>query len=455
MKRVEHLELDFTNPDGTPRMWTVLIGENGTAKTTILQAIAMAAAGRTWVNDLARPIVPSLVPIKRGKGLEVEARFAFSDLGRQFGDHAGPNGLPEGVGLVSRINLDRDYSTLLGHDAYSGSGSGVPRLRTRELSPLDRARARGSPHWFVAAYGVSRALPIAGEAPDLARPAVDRLRPFFQPRVGLTSIDFIDVFGPKSGRGKRFEAALNKILVGTDILPDDVVQIELGGRSAATRPDRARFRNSFIQRSGSRQVRVPMDGIAHGMQSTLAWIADLVGHVMYEADAHLNAEDMEGVVLLDEIDIFLSPSWQTRLVPALRKTFPRLQFVVTAHNPGILSSFSSSEVVHLKVDPADGLVKRFAPDERTGKLEPVDSPGDIATQPDPSTLSGSEIYESYFGLPPGPLNPEGAARRELAALRSVPWRTPTQDQRLAELEAKLAEQERGVEEPGAEPGSTE
>ncbi|MCB9745375.1 MAG: AAA family ATPase [Alphaproteobacteria bacterium] len=255
--------------------------------------------------------------------------------------------------------------------------------------------------------------------------------------MSLTSIDFIDIFGPKSSRGKRYMAALNKVLIGTGLLPPDVEKIDLRGWSGASSPGRVPYRNSFIQVVGKRRVRVPMDGIAHGMQSTLAWIADLVGQVMYETEANVEAADLEGLVLVDEIDVFLSPAWQVRLIPALRKTFPRLQFIVTAHNPGILSAFAPDEVVRLKVDRVTGLVKRFAPDEHTGTLEPVDSPGDVEAQPDPRELSGSELYENYFELSMGPLNPVGAKRRELAALETVPWRTPTQEHRLVELRAEL------------------
>lgn len=59
LKRLREFELDFTHA-GQPRMWTVLIGENGTAKTTILQAIALAAAGSRQVNTLAKPVVRHL-----------------------------------------------------------------------------------------------------------------------------------------------------------------------------------------------------------------------------------------------------------------------------------------------------------------------------------------------------------------------------------------------------------
>ncbi|MBK7757544.1 MAG: hypothetical protein IPI35_14300 [Deltaproteobacteria bacterium] len=54
-KRIKKLELQFPPPlhEGTPRErepWTVIIGENGTCKTTILQVIALASAGREQMN---------------------------------------------------------------------------------------------------------------------------------------------------------------------------------------------------------------------------------------------------------------------------------------------------------------------------------------------------------------------------------------------------------------------
>lgn len=47
IKCFEDISLDFRNPDGSTRLWNVLIGENGTGKTTLLQAIAIALMGES------------------------------------------------------------------------------------------------------------------------------------------------------------------------------------------------------------------------------------------------------------------------------------------------------------------------------------------------------------------------------------------------------------------------
>lgn len=57
MKLIRELQLDFLR-DGEPRMWTVLVGENGLGKTTILQAIGMLASGVDRANQMAK--VPAL-----------------------------------------------------------------------------------------------------------------------------------------------------------------------------------------------------------------------------------------------------------------------------------------------------------------------------------------------------------------------------------------------------------
>lgn len=44
----------------------------------------------------------------------------------------------------------------------------------------------------------------------------------------------------------------------------------------------------------------------------------------------------EGIVLIDEIDLHLHPSWQRSIVPALRRTFPNIQFIITTHSPQVL-----------------------------------------------------------------------------------------------------------------------
>ncbi|MCO6491065.1 MAG: AAA family ATPase [Phaeodactylibacter sp.] len=55
-----------------------------------------------------------------------------------------------------------------------------------------------------------------------------------------------------------------------------------------------------------------------------------------------------GIVLIDEIELHLHPSWQRSIIPALEATFPNIQFVVTTHSPQVLSSLKQENVFILE-----------------------------------------------------------------------------------------------------------
>jgi energy-coupling factor transporter ATP-binding protein EcfA2 len=64
----------------------------------------------------------------------------------------------------------------------------------------------------------------------------------------------------------------------------------------------------------------------------------------------LPVEHAEGIVLIDEIGNHLHPTWRMRIVTALKKGFPRVQFIATTHEPLCLRGLDNDEVVVLKRD---------------------------------------------------------------------------------------------------------
>ena len=62
-----------------------------------------------------------------------------------------------------------------------------------------------------------------------------------------------------------------------------------------------------------------------------------------------------GVVLIDELDAHLHPSWQRKIVPLLRKTFPNVQLICTGHSPMIVGGCLEGEVSLLRA-PSDGRI---------------------------------------------------------------------------------------------------
>ncbi|PKG40365.1 AAA family ATPase [Psychromonas sp. Urea-02u-13] len=54
-----------------------------------------------------------------------------------------------------------------------------------------------------------------------------------------------------------------------------------------------------------------------------------------------------GVVLIDELDMHLHPKWQKTIIEDLKRTFPKIQFIVTTHSPFIIQSLKTDEVLNL------------------------------------------------------------------------------------------------------------
>lgn len=436
LKRLHDLTLSFEHADGSPRMWTVLIGENGTGKTSILQAIALAAAGQLRVNDLVGNSFVHLVDRRQTEALQIDASFSFtpSNLERRQQLHPlHPDPLPAELQLQSSVSLEREETSLRAHAWYSDNPSGA---LAGGRDPLDNARSKETPRWFVIGYGVRRNLPLAGRIPDLARPSVDRMKSLFDSEHALTSTSFLSHF--VESKALEYSAALKSAIIDTDVLPTDLANLELRGQGGVAKASDLIERERFHQTLGTTNVKVPAIALAHGYQSTIAWIADLVGHILLESDeSGVTPKDFEGLVLIDEIDLYLHPKWQAQLIPALRKTFPKLQFVATTHSPVVLGSLVPDEVVRLKADDRSGHVQRITPDADTGEWDPVDKPADLDTQPDPRMMTATEMYRDYFGLDRLTLNPLGEELRAYTALANHPSRNDHQQQTMQALRKKL------------------
>lgn len=63
-----------------------------------------------------------------------------------------------------------------------------------------------------------------------------------------------------------------------------------------------------------------------------------------------NAYKTHGIVLIDELDLHLHPKWQWKIIEALEKTFPNVQFIATTHSPIILSSYKGDSIIYVSKD---------------------------------------------------------------------------------------------------------
>lgn len=101
---------------------------------------------------------------------------------------------------------------------------------------------------------------------------------------------------------------------------------------------------------------MPVEMLSDGVRNAISMVADIAFRAC-KLNPHLRenaALETPGIVLIDEVDMFLHPSWQQTIVASLRAAFPRIQFIVTTHSPQVLSTVDRECIRLLGRDGAGG-----------------------------------------------------------------------------------------------------
>jgi predicted ATP-binding protein involved in virulence len=125
-----------------------------------------------------------------------------------------------------------------------------------------------------------------------------------------------------------------------------------------------RFQQQMIVRKDGESIAV--NQLSDGEKCLLAMSGDLARRL---AIANTGLEDPlqgTGVVLIDEIELHLHPNWQYEIIPALTRTFPNCQFIVTTHSPIVLSQVKPEGIFCLEKDK-DGKLIAYHPDSSYGR----------------------------------------------------------------------------------------
>ncbi|MCZ7486055.1 AAA family ATPase [Rhizobium rhizogenes] len=141
--------------------------------------------------------------------------------------------------------------------------------------------------------------------------------------------------------------------------------------------------DTLVRRNGklsvkSRQGNVSFSQLSDGYQSVIGITADIMRVLSSAWDA---MEAAEGLVLIDELGAHLHPRWRMRIVSGLRKAFPRVQFIVSTHDPLCLRGLLPGEVFVVEDEDETGV------------------PYIVTDVPDVSKMTAEQLLTSeFFGL---------------------------------------------------------
>lgn len=311
----EHLELPLEDD------LTLLFAENGGGKTAILTALA---AGLT----------PFQTGVPRALKLDAQRdarKVTLDERGRR--EPAGPCTLA--------------WTAKAGDEAVTWSNSVNPASNRKTsddaavLAAIAKVRVPGARWPLVAFYGVDRlgrgkaSTKPAAKRPDRWEGYTSSLDPAQDDSALLTWLleeILADTVRRQNGEPERFLATA---------VMDTVAKATPGVTRAWYDPKE----RSPVVRFETGEVATWKE-LSDGFHVYLSLIADLARRavMLNEQDGGEAPSKIEGVVLIDEIDLHLHPRWQRVVLDGLRKIFPRLQFVVTTHSPQVLSSALNRQV---------------------------------------------------------------------------------------------------------------
>jgi hypothetical protein len=306
IRSLSDVSVDFVNyaaSDNRVRKWTLLVGENGTGKSTLLKAAALLLAGSNALPDLLGD--PS----------------SWVRNGARFGRISG------------RLRTQEWEPREISLEIFKGdTRSDLLKRNDATLSGLDGALSRATQNYFTAAYGPYRR--VSDERSPIS--SFSRL-----PRAQclVTLFDKNAVVNPLPSWAMTLEYQRGD--EGLSIVRDAMNALMPG--VAFVDVDKSRGTLRFETQDGI----VSLEQLSDGFQNVAAWIGDLLFRITEAFAHHREPLKARGLLLIDEIDAHLHPAWQRKLREFLSDKLPNFQIVATTHSPLTLQQAHQDEAIIL------------------------------------------------------------------------------------------------------------
>lgn len=288
--------------DGIPFQWTVILGDNGTGKTTLLQCLG-AILDPLKITDFNRNS-SNILPF-------VSYEFCYgSKISSKTKDKSytiSPELRPRRNGISIAINSGSDFSQNIICYGYGASR----HIESNSSDNYDKSN--------IASLFSDRATLINAEE-------------------WLLQADYI-ASKPSDIQNKakiRFEKIKNIL---KNILPD-VEDIEITTPLTVTDKPKVKFKTSFGL--------VSLNNLSLGYKTIVIWMVDLASKLFDRYPDSENPIEEPAIVLIDELDLHLHPKWQREIIELVTSHFKNTQFIVTAHSPLIVQSASNANIILLR-----------------------------------------------------------------------------------------------------------
>jgi len=296
IRSFQNLEIDLLRGEKKPNLFTLIIGRNGTCKTTLLRSVVIGLCSDTEAYTLlAEPLGELIREEESESEIEIDLLSAENSASRMT--------------VMTKIRHRQDKMI-------------ITRENKEESDPPEPP--------FLCGYGAGRSSTGSESGrsyrmTDSAYSLFNYNRTLIDPELTLRRLQ--DYLGAEIY--KKIIQDIKKIL----------------GLSAK---DEIRLpRRGGIELSGpSLGKRIPLQAYADGPRILLYCLFDLYGWAM-RADRVTSSGGIKGIVLIDELEQHLHPSLQAEMPRRLSRVFPEIQFIVTTQSPLMILDALPENVVSL------------------------------------------------------------------------------------------------------------
>lgn len=304
---LDDVSINFIDNTGKPRLQTLLLGENGMGKSTILKAIALIAAGS---NSLSELIGNPDEWISFGENsCEINAVFITKE----------------------KKSKDREISLKINR---GDSIKDILVNNTDSLDEIDRALSHADRNYFILGYGASRRLNKnqsfnqSGSFYNNDRSA--NVATLFNSDANLYPLSawVMELDYRSEGDAlEKIKEALNEFLINV-------------------RFDSIDKQQKTLLFSNGKDL-IPIHLLSDGYQNVSGWIGDLLYRIFNTFGDRQNPLLTNGILLIDEIDLHLHPTWQRRLLGYLKTKLPNFQIIASTHSPLTAQQAGEGELIVL------------------------------------------------------------------------------------------------------------
>lgn len=330
--------LDLSDKNGNPSQWTVILGNNGVGKTTLLRCLAgmeIELKELKFVGmDNVKEKLPFPILYERSKSTSMWQELDILEENRAkfkvqvaYDDLLSSSRMKDDIESRKQSQFQRAESECVLRGSYSRNFIANNTLEGLICYGYGATRRMGKTS-FTESFDAENSLSLFSEDASL-----------INAEEWLLQTDY----AAKSASGEtrdRFQKQLYQIIeILKRILPD-VEDI----RIAPADEDIPRPRAEFLTPYGW----VHLSSLGLGYRTAIAWMVDLAVRLFRR---YPNSEDPlaePAIVLVDEIDLHLHPKWQRTIMDFLTERFPNTQFIVTAHSPLVVQAAKDANIVLLR-----------------------------------------------------------------------------------------------------------